>query len=624
MSLRNLDALFKPASIAVIGASNDIGHPGGIVMRNLLAGSYLGPVMPVTGKVEAICGVLSYESVEKLPLTPDLAIICKPSDTVPDYLESLEARGTRAALMLHPDWASLDDATREGVINRLTSLSAKHGMRILGPGCLGLIVPGAGLNASLAQTDALPGRTAFVTESDSLFSTVLDWAKSNGVGFSHFISLGDQLDIDFAAALDYLSSDPNTRSILLYAESITNARRFMSAARASARNKPILIMKPGELPQAIPGDDKCVIQPDSDLDAIYDMAFRRAGIVRVDTIESLFDGARTLARSRPLSGDTVAIITNGRSIGLQAADACVRSGGALAVPKEETVAEMESLTGRRIGIGNPLVLPYDAVGETYSEAIRLLLHDKKVSAIVVLHVPFTGVESDEIASHVSKTLRRVKSAVLTCWMGADSASAARQIFSKAGIPTFSTPEKAIRAFLHMVDYRRNQELLMETPDSLPSDFFPDTTKARKIIENALQEERPMLTEGESHQILNAYGVPVIESRQVASAKEAVIAADELGYPVAVKIRSPQVPVPFEVGGSALDLETPEQVWDAAVLISSRVHRNIPDAEIRGFTVQRMAVVLARMNCSSPFPWTRSSARSFSSAMAVSASRPFAT
>ncbi len=587
MSLVNLDALFNPSSIAVIGASKTPRTPGAIIMRNLLAGKFNGPIMPVTGQAEAISGVLTYKDEDALPIPPDLAIICSDAAQAPEHIRRLAARGTRAVLVVGPGYSGLPHAEQETLDARILEAAALNDIRVLGPGGLGLIVPHAGMNASLAQTDALPGRTAFITQSDSLFTTVLDWAKSNAIGFSHFISLGGQLDVTIASVLDYLGSDPMTRSILLYVESITEARRFMSAARASARNKPILVMKPNEIMETMLPEQHCILTLAGEEDAVYDVAFRRAGIVRVEDTDDLFDGAQTLARSQPLRGDNLAVLTNGRSVGIMSVDACIKGGAHAACFDEETRMALEEAIGRPLAGANPVVLPFDADADMYARALRILIKSPDVSAVLVAHVPFADVPGDEAAQAVAEVASKTKRTVLTCWLGSETVRNARRIFSETNVATFDTPDKAIRAFIHMVTYRRNQEMLMETPESLPTDFFPDVTRAREIIANALAEKRDMLTEIEASQVVRSYGVPVVESRTCVSSMEAVIAADELGYPVVLKIRSPQIRQPFEVGGIAFDLETPEQVWDAATHIVNRVHKHAPTAYIDGWLVQQM-------------------------------------
>ena len=391
-----------------------------------------------------------------------------------------------------------------------------------------------------------------------------------------------------ADVLDYLASDQHTRSILIYLESVCDAREFMSAARAAARNKPVLVMRPG---QAIEAQLRELQNLDREFqqtkDEVYDVAFKRAGMLRVSTIDELFDGAKTLADIKPVRGNRLAIISNGDSISRVAADTLLAKGGKLASFSEETRQQLEQVVGNSCKLSNPISLPFDVNGKQYAEAVKILLKDKGVDAILAMHVPFAGLDSSEVARGLAESLRRVRRMVVTSWLGTGTAHETRDIFQTAGIPSYDTPDKAIRAYLFMVEYQNNQQMLMETPASLASDFFPDTTTAQKAIQTALKQGREQLSENEAKDVLTSYGIPVVETRVTLSAREAVIAADELGYPVALKLRSPQIAQPLEVGGVILDLETPEQVWDAAANILARISKERPDAYIEGFLVQKM-------------------------------------
>ena len=599
MSVNNLEFMFRPQSVAVIGASNAPGNPGHIVMKNLMGSGFKGPVMPVSQKEKAIAGVLTYPDAGALPITPDLAVICDTLAATPGLVARLGDLGTRAAILVNPGYSEVGLEERKQLGEEIMRAAAAHEMRLLGPKSLGIIVPGQGLNASLAHTNVLPGKIAFISQSDSLFTMVLDWARSNSVGFSHLISLGHRLDVSFSSVMDYLGSDPYTRSILLYVENIKNARYFMSAARAASRNKPILVIRPGQALESVLAE----AQASADTGTLYsceyacsseihDVAFKRAGMLRVDNVDALFDAAQTLNRLQPVRGNRLAIVTNGASAGILAADALLTEGrgtspGQLAVLSEETKDAIDEVLEGKWIRANPVGLRFNAKGEQYAAIIKILLKDKGVDAVLVMHVPFAGLPELEAAQAVADAVRRVKRMVLTAWLGSGSARKARQIFQDAEIPTYDSPEKAIRAFHYMVSYKKGQELLMETPDSLPSDFFPDTTTAREIVQGALGEDRFELTEPEARSVLASYGMPMVETKITTSAKEAVIAADELGYPVALKLRSPQIRQPFDVGGVVLDLETPEKVWEACASILARVSRQRPDAYIEGFTVQRM-------------------------------------
>lgn len=589
MSVINLEYLFQPRSIAVIGATNDPCNPGQILMRNLMGGGFLGPVMPVSTDAEAISGVLTYKDVEDLPKVPDLAVICRPLQDCPALLSKLSEIGVRAVALIGPGFSAMPEDEKNKLRGELLRAAKSPQMRILGPKSLGFIIPTQNLNASLAPLPAKAGKIAFVSQSDSFIPTVLDWAATNDIGFSHVISLGSRIDLSFADVLDYLGSDAQTRSILLYIESINDAREFMSAARAASRNKPVLAIRPGQSLQHVTNELAHLDNPmAARTDEAYDVAFRRAGMLRVQTIDGLFDAAQTLASLRqPVRGDRLAIIVNGTSAGLTAADGLMRRGGKLSKLSEETVTKLDDIFEGQWSRSNPVTIRYNTSGQKYLDALKVLIKDKEVDAVLVVHVPFAGISSMEVAEVLAKGLKRVRRMVLTSWLGSDMSRKSRRIFSQSGIPTYESADQAVRAFMYMAEYQRNQELLTETPDSLPTDFFPDTTTARETVRKALSEGRELLNEPEARKVLAAYGLPVVETKVAISAREAVIAADEIGCPVALKIRSPQISQPYDVGGVVLDLESPEKVWEAAATMLTRVNRQRPDAYIEGFTVQKM-------------------------------------
>ncbi len=582
MSISNLDSLFKPNSVAVIGATGEPGHVGSVIMKNLLAGKFLGPVMPVNPAMDAVAGVLAYKSVDTMPLTPDLGVICTPPDTAPEAIKDLGKRGTRAAVVLSPGYNKLSRPDKKALQARMREAAAPYGVRILGPSGLGLIIPGIGLNCSLSPTDAKPGRIAFISQSASLFTAVLDWAGTKGIGFSYLVSLGDRADLKYGDIIDYLSSDPNTRSILLYVESVTDARSFMSASRAAARNKPVLVIKPGRKLWTVhpPG-------PEEGLDEVYDEAFRRAGMLRVFEIDALFDAAQTLARSRPLRGDRLAILTNGGSVGMMAADTLLAGGGKLAEFSDETRAALDGALGPNWLRDSIIDMGFDAEAGRYEKALRILLKEPGVNAILIIHVPFATVPGVEAAKAAATVLGKSSRTVLACFMGFDQSGEEVRLLTAAGIPTYETPDKAVGAFVHLVRHRRNQELLMEMPASLPTEFYPDPDAAKAVVEAALANGREDLSEPEAKAVLAAYGVPAIASRMAADAADAVTQAGLLGYPVAIKISSPDIPQPFDVGGIALDLETPQAVRESAEAMLARVARIRPQAQVTGFIVQEM-------------------------------------
>jgi acetyltransferase len=584
MSVANLDGLFRPNSVCVVGATNTPGHVGRVVMENLLAGKFLGPVMPLTPDEDEVLGNQAYKGVDTLPLTPDLAVLCIPPEAAPDSIVKLGRRGVKAAVALCPGYARLDPAAKWEVQEKLLAAAENEGIRILGPSGLGLIIPTIGLNASLVAADPPKGRIAFISQSASLFTGVLDWARGHGIGFSYVVSLGDRLDLKYHDLFDYLSQDPNTRSILLYLESVSDARKFMSAARAAARNKPVLVVKPGR--RRGPGGES-LARPGQGLDEVYNEAFRRAGMLRVFEIDALFDAAQTLARAQQLKGDKLTILTNGGSIGVMSADTLIEGGGKLAQLSTETSALLKGLIGPNWLRDGIIDMGLTASPEHYQEALGAILRDKEPNAVLVMHVPFAAVHGEETAQAVIKAAAKSQRPVFTCWLGHGVAEPARALFSKAGIPTYSTPDTAVRAFLDLANHRRTQELLMEMPASLPSGFTPDVECAQGVIQAVLEEGRSELTEPEAKVILAAYGIPVIQSRLVATTAEVLEAAEELGYPVALKVVSPQIPQPFDVGGVVLDIEDPEELRQAAQAVKARARKLELGASIRGFIVQKM-------------------------------------
>ncbi len=588
MSVRHLDSLFHPNSVAVIGASNQPLSVGGMVLRNLLRGGFSGPIMPVNPKYEAIAGVLSYPDVAHLPVVPDVAVIATPPPTVPGLIDELGRRGTRAAIVITAGLSLYRTDGGRTIQEAMLAAARPHLLRILGPNTVGLLVPGLGLNATFAHADLAPGSLAFVSQSGGFCTATLDWARAKGIGFSHFVSLGDSADVDFGDVLDYLGSSPETTAILLYMESIgaDEARKFMSAARAAARNKPVIAIKAGRVAEgaraaashtgALAGSDQ-----------VYAAALRRAGILRVYTLDELFDAAETLARARPLKGDRLAILTNGGGPGVIATDALIMGGGQLAELSPETMRRLDALLPPTWSRGNPVDMIGDADGERYVQTLRILLDDPGVDAILVMNAPSALAPSEAAARAIVETVQQADRPILTSWLGGEAAGRARRIFAQANIPTYDTPEAAVRAFLHIVRYQRNQEILTQTPPSAPTDFSPSPGAARAIVEQALAEGRELLTEPEAKSVLAAYGIPVVETRVAQTPLEAAQVSEQIGFPVALKILSPDITHKSDVGGVVLGLDASDDVWSAAVTMEARISRRFPTAQLQGFTVQRM-------------------------------------
>ncbi|MGZ5224406.1 MAG: bifunctional acetate--CoA ligase family protein/GNAT family N-acetyltransferase [Burkholderiales bacterium] len=586
MSIRNLEHLFQPQSVAVIGASDKPRSVGAIVLRNLVEGGFAGSIMPVNPKHDVLAGIKVYPTVGSLAAVPELAIICTPPSIVPDLIGALGARGTKAAIVISAGLGAIKDGQGRTLKEAMLAASKPYLLRILGPNCVGLLVPALGLNASFAHTGALPGKIAFVSQSGALVTGVLDWAKSRKIGFSKFISLGDSADVDFGDVLDYLGGDAETHAILLYIESITAARKFMSAARAAARNKPVLVVKAGRVPEGA----KAAASHTGALagsDDVYDAAIRRAGMLRVFSTEDLFDAVETLARARPFTGERLVILTNGGGPGVMATDALVLGQGRLASLSQETLRSLDAILPPTWSHGNPVDIIGDAPTERYAKTLQILLKDPQTDAVLFIHAPTAIVPSVEIAAAVSPVATQGGRNVIACWLGGDAVRQARGAFTQAGIPTYDTPEEAVRAFLQVVQYRRNQDLLMEVPPSRSADFAHDREKAQAVVRRALAEGRTMLSEPEAKAVLAAYGIPIVNTQIAATVEEAVRVASNIGFPVALKILSPDVTHKSDVGGVALDLENVEAVDAAAQRMRMRLQQYRPNATLQGFTVQTM-------------------------------------
>src|SRR6516165_6816829 len=558
MSVRNLDKLFAPRSVALIGATPRPGSVGAVVARNLRRAGFAGELMLVNPHYDTIDGLTVHPNVASLPRAPDLGVIVTPAETVPCLIHELAARGTRAAVIITAGFGELGQ--RGQTLQQATLDAAKpHLLRIVGPNCVGIMLPRLGLDAT----------------------------------FSHLAPpAGDIADVDFGDMLDYLAADPHTRAILLYAEGITHGRKFMSAARAASRIKPVLVLKAG---RSNAGARAATSHTGvlAGADAVYDAAFRRAGMLRVGTMAELFDAAETLALTREQDGERLAILTNGGGAGVLATDALVAAGGRLAELSQETLGELDRLLPATWSRGNPVDIIGDAPGTRYADALAALIRDREVDAILVLNCPTAAARPEEAARAVIDTVAAAKPSelrgrnVITAWLGEHSARAARQLFAEARIATYETPDSAIAGFLHRVHHRRNQELLMETPPARSDAFEPDLAAARRIIAAALAARKSWLDPEEIGGILGAYGIPCVTTYTARDPADAVAVAGTVGFPVALKIRSPDIPHKSDVGGVALDLGNADRVSEEAAAMLDHVTRARPEARLYGFVVQPM-------------------------------------
>ena len=577
MSQRGLEALLRPKSIAVIGASMKPERAGYLMMRNLLAGGFSGPVLPVTPAWKAVQGVLAWPDVESLPFIPDLAVLCTHSSRNEALLEALGEKGCKTCIILSspPEQQSA-----------LLACASRYQMRLLGPNSLGLLAPWQGLNASFSPVPIRKGKLAFISQSAAVSNTILDWAQQREMGFSYFIALGDSLDIDVDELLDFLARDSKTSAILLYLEHLSDARRFVSAARSASRNKPILVIKSGRSPAA-----QRLLQAHSGMDPAWDAAIQRAGLLRVQDTHELFSAVETLSHMRPLRGERLMIVSNGAAPAALALDELWKRNGKLALLSEETLARLREVLPASVTPDNPLDLRDDASSEHYTSAISVLLDSQDVDALMVIHSPSAVAPGSESARALIEAIKKHPRgkyvSLLTNWCGEFSSQEARRLFSEAGLPTYRTPEGTITAFMHMVEYRRNQKQLRETP-ALPGNLRANTADAHHLLQQAIDEGARSLDTHEVQPILDAYGMQTLPTWIASDSAEAVHIAEQIGYPVALKLRSPDIPHKSDVQGVMLYLRTAAEVQRAADAIIDRVKLTWPQARIHGLLVQSMA------------------------------------
>ncbi|ELK8508033.1 bifunctional acetate--CoA ligase family protein/GNAT family N-acetyltransferase [Vibrio vulnificus] len=587
--MHKLQKLFKPTSIAVIGASQRHLSAGNIVMKNLLQSGFDGTIIPVTPRYKSVAGVLAYPSVTELPLVPDIAILCTRSERNVALFKQLAEIGTEFVIVLasDTDYPHQDD---QSVADACLRIARESNMRVLGPNSLGLILPWQKFNASFSPVTAKPGKIAFISQSAAVCTTILDWANDKEIGFSAFVSIGNGLDIDFDELLDYLSTDSKTDAILLYVDSITDARRFISAARAASRNRRILVLKGG---RSILGRRALNKSGADTLDIVYDSAIRRSGMLRVNNTHELFAAVETLTHSVPLRGERLAIITNGAGPALMAVDTLFERGGQLANLSSETIEMLSQHLPSSWSHNNPIDIVGDADKKRYVATINTILDSDCADAILIMHSPSAVSDSVETAQAIVDAIqshpRHKRFNILTNWSGEQTAKPARMILTKAGIPTYRTPESAVVAFMHLVEYRRNQKQLMETPTTAEPLHVSDVNAAKAwVSEHLVDKETAQLDTHQLGSLLKLFHFDVLPTWIASDTSEAVHIAEKIGYPVAVKLRSPDIAHKSDVQGVMLNLRNSQEVASAADAILDRTKLAYPSANIHGLLVQGMA------------------------------------
>jgi len=585
VSIRNLEKIFKPRRVALIGVGNTPDDLGKRVLSNLLGGGFLGIVYPVSSSVESVSGVPTYPDLHSLSKTPDLAVICSPAQDVQQAVDDCGRAGIRGVVILSGGFRESGPDGRR-LEQQLAAVAARYkNMRIIGPNSLGVMVPELGLNASQAVAFPRAGRLAFISQSHSLSNAVLDWAADAGIGFSLYVSLGNNMDVGYGDLIDYLGTDPKTRAIILYVQSIRHARRFMSAARSFASRKPIVAYKSGRFERSahaalshtgtIAGED-----------AVYSAVFERAGIVRVTELDDIFDVAEILASQRLPGGPRLAIVGNAGGPAIIAADALIARRGELANLDDGTLARLDAALPASWSCSNPVDLLDDAGPSRYAAALDIVHRDPNVDAILVIFAKHPLANFREVAEAVVGVAKISAKPMFAAWMGGSEARATIRYLNHAGVPAHATPEQAIRAFMHLVCYAHNLESLHETPREMPIHFSANRNRLARRFHDMLQQ-RDTLSEGEAKALLKAYDIPVCEICIARSAEQAVRSAGEIGYPVVLKLSSPGILHKIDIGGVALDLQNEDDVRAAYEHMQDVIRRRGLDPGLTGVTLQRM-------------------------------------
>lgn len=585
MTAQRVAALFRPSSVVVVGASDTTGTIGDVVRRNLVEGGFAGPIHFVNPRHDSIAGQQSFASVRDLPAAPDLALILTPAATVPEIIGDCGRKGIKSAVIVSAGF-------REGGVpgagyERQVRLQArKHGLRFLGPNSLGVIRTDIGLNASCGPSLPDKGRLALVSESGALCAAILDWARSRHVGFSSVLSTGMGSDVDFGEILDYLGRDPATDSIMLYLEGVDRARRLMSALRAAARVKPVVVMKAGRHGTG-PGDTAFHTGSLVGADDVFDAAMRRAGVLRIRDFSELYTAAATLGAGVRVRGKRLAIVSNAGGPGTIAADRAQDRGLQIAQLGAGSLQRLAAELPPAAREGNPVYVRPDVDRTQFAAALRICLEDPAVDSLLAILVPHALTDTAAIAESVVEIAKGSRKPVFTCWMGGASVEASRQRFAAARVPNYMRPETAVDAIAGLGLYASNQQLLLQAPEPLSFTSAPDRARAQAVIDAALAADREWLNPAESKEILDAFGIPIVRSLPAHSAAEAAERAREVGFPVAMKILSPDIAHKTDVNGVRLNLVDERDVRGAYSRMLADVAKARPDAELQGVLIEPM-------------------------------------
>ena len=586
MPIKKLNSIFKPQRIALIGASNNPKSVGGIVLKNLVGAGFNGVIYPINPKREAVMGITCFPDVKSLPKTPDLAVIMTGAQFVPGLIRECGEAGVNGVVIISAGFKECGGPGKELEEQVKAEVAKFPEMRVIGPNCLGFIVPGLNLNVSFADGMPEKGHVAFISQSGALCTSVLDWAYEAKIGFSYFVSIGNAMDVSFGDLIDYFGQDPNTKSIVLYVESIADARAFMSAARAFARKKPIIVYKSGRFPESAAAAASHTGAMASE-DSIYDAVFRRAGVARVYNIGNIFDFTDLIGRKRVPKGSGLALVTNAGGPGVMATDALIAQGGKLVKLSDTTMKSLNDYLPPFWSHGNPIDVLGDAPPARFAEATRIVLEDENVDAVLVVLTPQAMTAPTETARAIIEISEKTSKMIMAAWLGGASMKEGIDLFNNAGIPAYTTPEQAIDAFMILSKYSKNLELLFETPKEIPVSFSYDRDELRQKFLDEVFPKAEILSEDDSKLLINDYGITTTHPTVAKNEDEAVKIANEKGYPVVLKIHSPDITHKSDSGGVALNIKNDEMVRVAYRTMLETVGQRVPDARIEGITIQKM-------------------------------------
>jgi acetyltransferase len=582
---QDIAPFFEAKSVALVGASERDSSLGRELLNNLADSGFHGSVYPVNPKYETVQGQRCHPSVSAIDAPVDLAVVVTPAASVPQVIEDCGAAGVPAAVILSAGFRETGEAGLE-LERSVLAIARQYGIRFIGPNCLGVMRPDIGLNATFSHTMANPGRIALVSQSGAMCTAMLDWAAPRNVGFSCVISSGIAADVDFGEILDYLVFDPATLAIMLYVEGIHDARRFMSALRAAARAKPVIVMKAGRYSEG----SKAAVSHTGALvgsDDVFDAALSRAGVVRVNNYAHFFAVAETLHTGLKTPGPRLAIVTNGGGPGVMAADFLADRGLPLAKLSPDTHEELDEVLPRAWSGANPVDVLGDSPAERYAAAVSACLQDPEVDSVLAILVPVAQTKPIDVAEAVAATAKNARKPVLTCWMGEASVESSRKLFRDAGVPTYSTPEAAIEAFAAADAHRANQQLLLQVPEPVSQSIKVDRGGAELIIESALAEGRRLLDVVESKAVLAAFGLPILKSVPAHDASEALAVAQEVGFPLVMKIHSPDITHKSDVDGVKLGITNGQDARTSFKELTENAKALRPDARIKGVVIEPM-------------------------------------